>query len=205
MPASARRPLLLVAIVLAVAALLLGAPSPAAAHTALESTDPVADSSLASAPAAVTLTFGGRVIGADVTVTGPDGARATTGPVAVEGSVVRVPIDGTAPGRYDVEWRATAADGHPLQGTFGFEHAPPVSPEQTAAPSSAAGSSATPSAAPSPAGGTTPGTPVGTRNDVIETASDDDGGDGTPGWVLPVLAAAAVAVGAGLLLRRRRG
>ena len=203
MPASARRPLLLVAVVIAVAALLLGTPSPAAAHTGLESTDPAADSSVASAPAAVTLTFGGRVIGADVTVTGPDGAPATTGPVAVEGSVVRVPIDGTAPGRYDVEWRATAADGHPLEGSFGFEHAPPVSPEQTAAPSSAAPSSGTPS----PAAGTTPGTPVGTRNDVIETASDDDGGDGTPGWVLPVLAAAAVAVGAVLvlLLRRRRG
>ena len=189
MPASARRPVLLVAVLLAVVALLLGTPSPAAAHTGLESTDPAADSSTGSAPAAVTLTFGGRVIGADVTVTGPDGAQATTGPAVVEGSVVRIPVAVTAAGRYDVEWRATAADGHPLQGSFGFDHTPPA---PTAAPSSAAPSS---------------GTPVGTRNDVIETAAGDDDG-GTPGWVLPVLAAAvAVAAGAALvlLLRRRRG
>lgn len=196
MPTPARRPVLLLAVALAVGVLLAGTAAPAAAHTELESSDPAAESTVTAAPAAVTLTFGGAVLGADVTVTGPDGAAAT-GPATVDGAVVRVPVTLTAAGRYDVTWYVTGSDGHPLQGTFGFQHAPPAAPAPTAAPSSTAAS---------PAAGTSPGTPVGTRNDVVEAAAGEDG-TGSPGWVLPALAAAAVAVGAALvvLLRRRRG
>ena len=31
-----------------------------------------------------------------------------------------VPADDLAPGAYEVEWRGMSADGHPMQGTFGF-------------------------------------------------------------------------------------
>ena len=180
----------LLAVALAAAALLLAAPAPASAHVELVGTDPAADSTGTTAPTEVTLTFSAPVRGADVTVAGPDGT-ASTGPATVEGSVVRVPVALTAAGRYDVTWYVTGSDGHPLQGTFGFERAPSAAPTPTAAPSAAAG--------------TSPGTPVGTRNDVVERADEED--TGAPGWVLPVLAAAAVAVGAALvlLLRRRRG
>ncbi|MGY1772074.1 copper resistance CopC family protein [Blastococcus sp. SYSU D00813] len=188
----------LLVVLLTVATALLVAPAPASAHTELESTDPAADSTVTAAPAAVTLTFAGTVLGADVTVTGPDGP-ASTGPATVEGAVVRVPVSLTAAGRYEVTWYVTGSDGHPLQGTFGFEHAPPAAPEPTAAPTTA------PSTAASPAPETSP-TVDPTADDVIERASEDDD-TGTAGWVLPVLAAAAVAVGAALvlLLRRRRG
>lgn len=189
----------LLAVLLTVATVLLAAPAPASAHTELESSDPAANSTVTAAPAAVTLTFGGTVLGADVTVTGPDGT-ASTGPATVEGAVVSVPVTVTAAGRYDVTWYVTGSDGHPLQGTFGFEHAPPAAPEPTAAPTTAPPT--TPAAAPETSPTINP-----TANDVIERAAEGDDDSGTPGWVLPVLAAAAVAVGAALvlLLRRRRG
>ncbi|MGY1739383.1 MULTISPECIES: copper resistance CopC family protein [unclassified Blastococcus] len=196
MPVSARRPALLLAAVLAAAALLLAAPAPAAAHTGLESTDPAADSTVTTAPAALTLTFGGRVLGADVTVTGPDG-DAATGAAAVEGAVVRVPVTLTAAGRYDVAWTVTGSDGHPLDGTFGFDFAPPAPPTSAAPPPSSA--APTPTIEP-----TAPAEQTDPAVDVTETAATDEG---TPGWVLPVAAVAVLAVGvtAALLLRRRRG
>ena len=34
------------------------------------------------------------------------------------------PVEALAPGTYAVEWRGLSADGHPMQGTFGFTVAP---------------------------------------------------------------------------------
>ena len=31
-----------------------------------------------------------------------------------------VPADDLAPGAYEIEWRGMSADGHPMQGAFGF-------------------------------------------------------------------------------------
>lgn len=187
MSASVRRPTAVVprllAVLLAGAWLLVAAQTPAAAHAELVATAPAADSSAGTAPDEVTLTFSEPLRGADVTVTGPDGARASAGPVAVTGAEVRVPVVLAVSGRYDVVWYATADDGHPLQGSFGFDSAP-TAPDATGATGSP------------DAGG--PGAPAEATDDAAAPVDE-----GAPGWVLPVVAGAAL-VGGGLVLRRRR-
>ncbi len=193
----------LLLVVLTAAGLLLTAAPPASAHTELRATDPAAGSTLDAAPPAVTLTFSGSLLGGDVTVTGPDGDSAAAGPVTVDGAVVRVPVALPSAGRYDVDWSATAGDGHRLQGSFAFEFRPgPDAPAGTPAPASTPAPTSTPapaaSSTPAPAEAGAPTTP-GAPDDVIEAGSTRDD-DGTPGWVLPVVVAGAVAVLAAALV-----
>jgi methionine-rich copper-binding protein CopC len=175
--------------------------TPASAHDALVSTSPADGSSVDAAPGAVELVFTEppKALGTAVSVVGPDGRPVSDGTVELVGTIVRQHLLADRPaGRYTVEWRVTAADGHPTSGTFGFTAltatAAPVT-QTTAAP-------AVPTLAPvvpTQAGGDqiapapTPATPV------------DNGG--RPG-IAPALgiAAAFVLVGglaAGALLVRR--
>jgi len=96
--------------------------APASAHNRLVSTDPADGASLARTPTAVVLTFNEPAVplGSQVLVTGPDGP-AGSGPVQLIDNTVRQPLAAGAPaGRYTVDWRVTARDGHPLSGRFSF-------------------------------------------------------------------------------------
>jgi copper resistance protein C len=53
-------------------------------------------------------------------VTGPQGPVQLGAPEVTESTVSQNLQGGSPAGQYTVAWRVTAADGHPLSGTFGF-------------------------------------------------------------------------------------
>jgi hypothetical protein len=97
-----------------------------------------------------------------------------------------------------VTWTAVADDGHALDGTFVFEHAPATPLPPPAAPATG---TPTPSDAAAPATGN--GSGAG-RDTGTETASASSDSGGLPGWVLPVAAVALLAAGGLTALRLRR-
>ncbi len=166
----------------ALALLALVMPS-ALAHDELLATSPTDGASVPVAPGSVTLEFGGEVLalGTEVLVTGPDGSPASDGTVEIVDGTVLAPLRADLPaGTYDVRWRATSSDGHPLSGEFGFTVVQGTAP---AAPSPT--SAREPDVAPEPAQGDRPA-----------------GSSPSVGW----LAAGALLVTAGGLgVRRLRG
>ena len=114
----------------AVLALILGvalvAPGTASAHALLQSADPAAGSTVATPPAAVTLTFGEapdpRLSSVRVRDTG--GQDVAAGPAqAVPGrpDQLRVSLKPLPDGVYSVSWRTVSAvDSHVAAGTFAF-------------------------------------------------------------------------------------
>jgi hypothetical protein len=199
----------LAAVALLALGLVLAAPGAAAAHTGLRGTDPADGATVPGPLPAVTLTFSARVLGGEVTVTGPDGTPAGTGEVVHDGAVLTAPVALTAAGRHTVTWSAVADDGHVLDGSFAFEHAPAALPT-AGAPSPRTPPTAAPTTARPPddepgdpaADATPTATPSDTATDTAASSADD----GTPGWVLPAAGVAALAalLAGGLLLRRRR-
>jgi hypothetical protein len=178
--AAARRSVLLavVAAALALVGPMLFAPS-AFAHDVLESTSPVDGSTVPVTPSQVTLTFDqpAFAIGSQVIVTGPSG-NVAVGKVRIVDRVVTQQIRGGAPaGAYTVEWRVTSADGHPVDGQFGF--------------SSQAPSSASPSGSVTPTSQTT-------------QASGAGSGGSSNSWILPVVVLAVVWLGILAFALRRR-
>ncbi|MFC5662929.1 FixH family protein [Kitasatospora misakiensis] len=110
----------------AVLALLLAGAGPAAAHAALQSTDPAQNTVLPTAPQAVTLTFSEAVsLSSDsVRVLDPSGRAVDTGnPAHADGKddTARVGLgSGLGNGTYTVAWRAVSEDSHPIGGAFTF-------------------------------------------------------------------------------------
>lgn len=108
----------------AAAALLFAAASPAFAHAKLESSDPRAGSTVASAPAALRLTFN-ETLEAPFSKIGLSGAA---GPVTLPKAqvdkanpkVLSVPLPQLAPGQYKVQWSTVTRDGHKVRGEFDF-------------------------------------------------------------------------------------
>jgi methionine-rich copper-binding protein CopC len=103
---------------------LLGTAGPALAHNVLISTNPAKDSSLATGPDKVTLTFDQYVQNADVNqvaVTGPGGGQWAEGPVQVTDNVVSAPLRPLGPaGEYTIGYRVLSADGHSVTGEVKF-------------------------------------------------------------------------------------
>lgn len=98
------------------------APSPASAHDQLVSSDPAASQTVPHVPSAVALTFEEPPVtmGIQVVVTGPEGPVQQGSP-KLAGLVVTQGLQGGAPqGTYEVAWRVTSDDGHPVSGTFTF-------------------------------------------------------------------------------------
>jgi copper transport protein len=99
---------------------------PASAHAVLVSTDPAADTVVATAPSEVTLRFSEEVdvAGSSVHVLDDTGARVDDGPVLTasnDSSVVSVPLrSGIRNGSYVVSWIVTSDDTHPVSGSFTF-------------------------------------------------------------------------------------
>lgn len=203
-PRLGRRASAVVVVLLALATTVLGlalataagivTAAPASAHDRLLSSDPADGAALDEPPAAVTLTFSGEVLetGTQVVVTGDDG-QVAGGTVAVDGDVVTasLPAD-LAGGAYTVTWRVVSADGHPIEGTFGFDVAEQAasstpSSEQSEPATPTPTDEAEPTTEPSPTQGATPG----------------DGG-GRSAWVLGAALLAAAAVGTAAVVRNRR-
>ncbi|GAA2429325.1 copper resistance protein CopC [Actinomadura vinacea] len=131
---------------LAAATLTLGA-VPAAAHTALKSTDPKAKAEVAP-PREITLTYTEKVRLPRIVLTGPGDARIESAPATVSGDKVTQPVNGTlANGTYTVGWRVVSADGHPISGTFKFTVKGSTASGQGQAP--AANASGAPASTPS--------------------------------------------------------
>lgn len=168
------------------ALLLVGAP--AWAHAELESSSPPENASLASAPAEVTLTFSEAVAAnlASVTVSGPGGTRYEAGLATGAGPTLTVPLRPLGPaGAYQIDYRVTSEDGHPISGSVPFSLTTP-GPAAAAASSSPA-TAASPATAPQPA---------------PTAAATEDGG--SPVWPWIVGAVVVVVAGAAVALRRGR-
>ena len=105
--------------------LLLSAASPAFGHALLQTAFPPVGSTVATAPAAITLEFSEAVEPrfSTVTVTGPDSARVDrhdlhTDPLNGERLVLG--LTPLSPGTYTVMWRAVSVDTHKTQGSYHF-------------------------------------------------------------------------------------
>lgn len=182
-----------IAGILASLMLLVGV-APAGAHAELDSSDPVDGATLASAPSALTFTFGEDVLeqGNAVTLTVVEsGNRLELGPLGVDGDVVSVDWPAASPaGAFRAAYRVVSADGHPIDGsiTFTVEQAvgeaesTPTTVAETPAPvmASAAAASATP-------------TPAG------EAGADS----GPLAWIIWLGLAVLIGVGAGAWVMRR--
>ncbi len=196
--------------VLALLALVLGVLSapPAAAHNTLRSTDPADGSTVATAPAQVTLTFDQPAmdLGTQIVVTGPDGVVVSEGPVQlVDVSVVQPLAVALPAGAYTVDWRVTSADGHPLSGAFTF-----TTTEAVGAPAPADGPTAPAEPTQEPAASAEPSEEEADPADDTATVTvmpiSAPADEGVPAWVWVLLGAGVVAllVGVGLVVARRR-
>jgi methionine-rich copper-binding protein CopC len=148
-----RRRLRALAVVLAAAALLVGAATAAQAHNILEGTSPADGSTTKVVPAAVTLTFNepALALGTEIIVTGPGGPAQSGAAVLVNNTVSEHLQPGSPAGQYKVLWRVTSADGHPVSGTFSFTAtaasagqrptATPTTSSSTSTPASGSGKS----------------------------------------------------------------
>lgn len=96
--------------------------SPALAHNSLVKTVPADGVTLEAVPAEIRLVFDQPApkVGTQILITGPQG-RVEQGEVQLIDNDVRQAIGPDAPaGRYEVLWRVTSDDGHPVTGDFSF-------------------------------------------------------------------------------------
>ncbi len=182
----------LAAVFLATAGLLVA--TPASAHDELASSDPVADSTVAVLPAALTLTFSGDLLGdagaTQVQVTDAAGTSLVAGAPVVQANVVTQPLTSGATGAIMVLWRTASGDGHPVSGQFGFTVA--------GAPAPTPGSSTT--APPTTAPATT--APTIAASPTAVPATSDSGSTGLP-WILLAVLGVVVLGGVVYLLASR--
>src|SRR3954471_2036391 len=97
---------------------------PSTKHATLVSSEPAANSRLASPPTQVRLVYSEPIEGklAKITIVPAAGApmvlRAGGDPRDVH--AVIAPVDALSAGSYKVEWRVVSADGHAVDGSFSF-------------------------------------------------------------------------------------
>ena len=184
--------------ILAALALLLVV-SPARAHAELDSSDPQAGAALASAPAALSFTFGEQILQQGNAVTLTDVAsesRLEVGPVQADGATVSVSWPEQSPaGEFRAAYRVVSADGHPIEGTISFTVDEAVG---VAVSPVAATSSDEPSAPPGDSASAVPAVEGSAPAD-----DSDAGGVGPLGWVLFLGAAVVIGAAAGMWVMRR--
>ncbi|MEZ0491908.1 copper resistance protein CopC [Kineococcus sp. TBRC 1896] len=192
----ARRALLATAAAgLALGGGLLGA-GPAAAHDRLESTNPADGTTVATAPDAVVLTMSSPplALGTLVRVTGPDGTVVSGGDPQIVDTDVSEPLTGPRPaGTYQVDWRITSSDGHPVSGTFSFTATGAAGSAETS-PASPAPSTTSPAAGDSP----------GSSSPAVVDPSNPVASDGNGGLIVAGIAAVVVVGGIGGFIGYRR-
>lgn len=176
------------------------AAGPAAAHDALQSTNPADGTTVQSAPAAVDLVMSSTPLGlgTQIEVSGPTGV-VSTGDAQVVDTTVSQPLLADRPaGAYTVQWRVVSSDGHPVSGSFTFTATEAVGGAAPTATSTATAPTATPSTT----------TPSASPTTVAATPVAADGGvsSGVKGAVtgLVVVVVAAVVIGVLAVRRRRR-
>lgn len=150
------------ALLLAVTA-LLGAGTAASAHDTLTDSSPTEGEALTESPGEVRLTYSASILelGAAVEVTDADGRSWPTGELVVDSTDVTVPLTEDLPnGAYEVTWRVTSSDGHPISGVIPFTVEAPAT--ETAP------------ADPAPTTGAEPGE---TSDPAAPTSEDPDSGD----------------------------
>ena len=155
---------------------------PASAHSALPSSTP-ADGAVVTEPLErIDLTFSeaplaGLDAGLRIQVTDADGTDVSTGDVTVSGMTMGKAVD-LENGAYTVLWRYVSPDGHPIDGSYGFEYRAAVA--------------------------TTPPTTVPTSDPVTPTATSTatatGASDGAPDSVPGIAPGVWVALGAGTVL-----
>jgi len=107
-------------VLLLVVVVVLGSAWPAAAHTALVSTDPADGARLDTAPERIVLTFNEPIRPLSDASLQVDGT-AQAADVQSDGSrLVVTPSEGFA-GSYEIHYRVISADGHPVSGSTAFE------------------------------------------------------------------------------------
>jgi len=108
----------------AFAASVLASPF-ASAHASLKASDPLAGSTVATAPKQISLTFNEKIEQAFSTVTLNDstGKAVTTAKAKVDAdnpAVLRLETPTLAAGAYTVKWAVAGHDGHRRTGEFSF-------------------------------------------------------------------------------------
>ena len=194
-PPPARTPRLrgLLAVLALMMSVVLGTATAAQAHVGLRSSNPSEGSTVTGPLPAVDLTFTGRVLPREVTVTGPAGASAATAAATASGVVITQPVALTDAGTYTVAYAITSSDGHPVEGSLTFTYAPPA----PLAPSSEAPASTSP---PSVA----PASLAPAEPSEAATTSAAQSSTGVPGWALAAGAVIVLVAAAVLLTVRRR-
>ena len=94
---------------------------PASAHASLVRASPADQSSLAAAPATVTLTFDENIrMPSVILVTNAAGASVVQGATSVVDNVVKTRVNTGPSGDFTVAYRVLSADGHPVSGRLSF-------------------------------------------------------------------------------------
>lgn len=104
------------------AAALLAIAGPLAAHSGVTTTEPRDGAHLETSPDTIGVHFDGAMRITQFVLSGPDGAVALSerpDPQPARGFQT-APAEPLPPGEYRVEWRALAADGHVMSGSFRF-------------------------------------------------------------------------------------
>lgn len=129
--------------------------SPALAHSELETSRPAADAVVDATFDELVLQFKQaiQVLPDDIVLEGPDGPI-SSGPAALADAVtVTVPVlDEVGDGPHTVRWRVIGADGHPLEGSYGFAVQLPPASRGTPEPATAEQGVATSPSDPTTAG-----------------------------------------------------
>ena len=112
----------LVGLLLGVLGMLVLPAAPALAHTEQVSVSPAPGSSTTGSVPAVEIDFSDEVLPglARVVVRDARGHDHVAGRIAVLGGRVSARLEDIGPGRYRVDYRVVADDGHPVTGTYRF-------------------------------------------------------------------------------------
>jgi copper transport protein len=110
---------LVLAVLAALAAGLLGVSSTAWAHASLVTSMPEDGVTVSPSPPVVGLRFSEPVRPVVIRLVGPDGQATDIAP-RTRGEHVEVPLPALADGGYLLNWRVVSADGHPVAGTVSF-------------------------------------------------------------------------------------
>lgn len=183
---------------------------PASAHDELVGTEPSAGAVLEEAPAEITLSFSGEVsdIGAEVVVTGGLDDILEGGPQVRGPDVIQAVSTDTPPGDYEVVWRVTSSDGHPISGAFDYtvDDAGIAAQEGDGAATSATGEPDEAQTTSGPETSSDGDQEAATADsDATVVDEDEENAPGTPIWVWFVLGGAILALaGVGIRAASRR-
>jgi len=113
------------AVVLLVVAAAVATPAGAGnLHLRLTKSAPAADAELSGSPAEIRLWFSQEteLSISRIKVTAADGTELELGKVeaAADNALVATVVNELGPGTYEVAWRTSSGDGHPINGTFSF-------------------------------------------------------------------------------------